>query len=593
VTIEAKDNDPLTGPKWGSSGAITILPPDVGEPEALRLAALRGLRDALVDTLAFRLETPEAKTEADRLAAAAESLKRQGDDDRRAADAVASVNGGVRVPNRLRALLVARAEATSQAVAAEARAPSAARHAATLKATERFVLVTDAVIQGLALRDARGAAKELADVADDLVRGLGQMQNEASDERALGLGRSAGATAVLDAGGRVMTSFGELGRDLGEIVAVDVARVKRATDAADLPHAELAARDLAARLRQPDPSFGSRGQSGPAGKEAGEAGGGQGDDDDQGSADDVAQAFGEAAQELERLAQDHATGMAKTEQALAGAASEEDARPLRDEARRHVEAIREAARTLPAVGEGSDSWTSKGSAARELAEQMARSLEEGRPEEAVQTGRSALGTLDEAKKILQRASRREDVGGEKQRRVEDVQRRLDAEAKWAEEAARELRRRTAERARDSLQQSGQAEERMADRARDLGERGRERASFPQQAVEAIEEAARAAREAARALSEGETDRGLEREREAQRRLEAAREQLQDDQEGEDAERGGDGNDRSPGHDSVAIPNANEHKGPEEFRRRVMRGLGLRSSGALKDAVRRYAEGLLR
>ena len=55
VTVEAKDNDPLTGPKWGRSPALTIIPPDVGEPEARRLQGLRKLRDALVDTLAWRL----------------------------------------------------------------------------------------------------------------------------------------------------------------------------------------------------------------------------------------------------------------------------------------------------------------------------------------------------------------------------------------------------------------------------------------------------------------------------------------------------------------------------------------------------------
>src|SRR6185312_2985005 len=36
VTVEAKDNDPLSGPKWGASPAITVIPPDVGEPEARR-----------------------------------------------------------------------------------------------------------------------------------------------------------------------------------------------------------------------------------------------------------------------------------------------------------------------------------------------------------------------------------------------------------------------------------------------------------------------------------------------------------------------------------------------------------------------------
>src|SRR6202035_1372543 len=48
--VEAKDNDPLTGPKWGASPALTLIPPDVGEPEARRLAGLRAVRDALVDT---------------------------------------------------------------------------------------------------------------------------------------------------------------------------------------------------------------------------------------------------------------------------------------------------------------------------------------------------------------------------------------------------------------------------------------------------------------------------------------------------------------------------------------------------------------
>ncbi len=62
VTIEAKDNDPLLGPKWGSSEAITLIPPDVGEPQARRLEALRKVRDALVDSLAWRLGTTRRRT---------------------------------------------------------------------------------------------------------------------------------------------------------------------------------------------------------------------------------------------------------------------------------------------------------------------------------------------------------------------------------------------------------------------------------------------------------------------------------------------------------------------------------------------------
>ena len=46
-------------------------------------------------------------------------------------------------------------------------------------------------------------------------------------------------------------------------------------------------------------------------------------------------------------------------------------------------------------------------------------------------------------------------------------------------------------------------------------------------------------------------------------------------------------------DHADIPKADAHKGPEEFRRRVIKGLGQPSSGRHKEAIRRYAEGLLR
>jgi hypothetical protein len=69
----------------------------------------------------------------------------------------------------------------------------------------------------------------------------------------------------------------------------------------------------------------------------------------------------------------------------------------------------------------------------------------------------------------------------------------------------------------------------------------------------------------------------------------ARESLGDSGEGER----GEGGDANVGMDHADIPKADSHKGPEEFRRRVVKGLGQPSSGRLKDAVRRYAEGLLR
>src|SRR4029079_3496887 len=63
ITVEARDNDVVSGRKWGKSEAILVIPPEVGEPEALRFAALLAARAALTDLLADRLaqEPPEAK----------------------------------------------------------------------------------------------------------------------------------------------------------------------------------------------------------------------------------------------------------------------------------------------------------------------------------------------------------------------------------------------------------------------------------------------------------------------------------------------------------------------------------------------------
>ncbi len=592
ITVEAKDNDPLTGPKWGSSAAITVIPPDVGDPEAEELEALRRVRDALVDSLAWRLGQ-ESPTDPAARRALAETDGRRADHDGTLLDQTLSLTlAGVRVPSRVRALLVAQEQATRNAIAAQLRAPSEPSRTDVVKATERFVLVIDAILRGLGVRDARASAMQLADVADDLALGTGQMKNDGANVRSRGLPRVDAAMAVLRAGGKVMTRLGELGRDLGEIVDADLSRVARARGDGDLSHAELAARDLAARLRQPDPSFGERGGSRRAGGESGGAQGTPGDVDEGAPSDEVEQAFEEAAQDLERLSQEHSGEIAKMEQAIAGATSEDERQQMRDEGKQHADAIREAARRLPAVGMGSDSWTSKGAAARDLAQQMARSLEEGQPDSAVQSGRSALGSLDEAKKMFQRGGWMDDPSGEQQRRVDDVRRKLDGEERWAEEQLGARRKRATERARGQLRQGGEDEDKLADRARDLARKGRAAGALPEQATDSIEEAERAARQAADALGRGDADEGLERQREAQRDLEAAREQLRGDE--DDSQRSGDSGDgRGATRDPVAIPNANDHKGPEEFRRRVLRGLGTASTGALRDAVQRYAEGLLR
>ncbi len=594
VTVEAKDNDPLTGPKWGASEAITIVPPDVGEPEALRLDGLRALRDALVDELAWRLSATSGTTAAERAAHLAEEKAHRDAEAERVDRALSESYAGVKVPSRLKALVGVQVGKVRDALTAETKAPGAPSHLKVVTATERLVLVVDAIIRGAGAKDSREVAKGLADVADDLAQGANQLGDASHDDtRKRGEARMDAAQVVLAGGSKQLLRLGMLGRDLGEIVDADLSRVKRARDGKDATHAELAARDLATRLREPDPSFGSKGSVGRAG---GESGGAQGGAGEQGgdSGDEVDRAQAEAEQDLEQLAQEHAGEIAKMEQALKDAASDEDMKELRDEAKKHAEAVREAVKDLPPVGEGSDSWTSKGAAARELGEQMARSLEDARPDDAVQSGRGAQGSLDEAKKMLQRDGWLEDPMGEAGKRVESARRKLEAEQKWAEDQLAQMRKRAADRAREQLQQGGSEEQKLAERAQQLKDKAGEKGSLPDKALEDLGEAGRDAREAAQALQQGDADKGLERQREAQRALEAAHQQLKGD-DSEPPPTSGDKEDgpARAGDGNVAIPGAKEHKGPEEFRRRVVQGLSQPGSGSVKEAVRRYAEGLLR
>ena len=107
ITVEAKDNDPLTGPKWGASPAITLIPPDVGEPEARRLDALRQLRDQLVDTLAWRVSNDVPGQPPARKVFLNEERTRTDADELRLRAVEMGVYGGVRIAARLVALLTA------------------------------------------------------------------------------------------------------------------------------------------------------------------------------------------------------------------------------------------------------------------------------------------------------------------------------------------------------------------------------------------------------------------------------------------------------------------------------------------------------
>ena len=578
VRIEARDNDPIAGPKWGKSEPIIVIPPQVGEPEALRYAALIRARDALTDLLADRMARP-APGGADGAKHAAEEKAAQEKALAAVEQVLAGDYGGLKIRGRAATLARGQLGRLRRALEAERKAPSRANHDALLAETEGVLLAFDAGVRGLGFRDSQAVAKRLADVADEAADSIAAM---GGGDRAGGAARLDAATLVLDGGGKQLLRLGELGLDLGEIVANGLRRVGRGREAEDWMHAELAARDLAARLRRPDPSF--MGGGGQGGVEAG--GGGPPEPGEASQADDEA---AEMARELQDLARDHASEVSSVEDTLEGAASPEELEALREEARRHAEAIRQAVRDLPEAGAPPQSAEGAAADGRQRAESMAGALEQGDLREAVRSGRESARSLEDAQR------RGEQSGGffPEERAGREASRALDAlqqELSWAEEALQRLRESRSQRSRDALNRSSENERSLAERARELEKKGEQGdGRMPDEALERLGQAEEAMRDAEQALREGDGERGLERQREAQRLLEMAQEP-QDN--GQEDGRSQDGDNREMAKDAE-VPGKDKHKGPEEFRRRVMEGLGKSSDPRLREAVRRYAEGLLK
>jgi hypothetical protein len=589
ITVEARDNDPLKGPKWGKSAAITVIPPIVGEPEALRYRALEQARDALVDLTSFRIDNdvaPRAPRRALRTHA-----QRESEETSHAISLLegklAESYGGLSLSRRIKTLAKGQIRKLKEALDLETRAPSRATHGQNQKLAEDFTLAVDGMLHRLSVTDSVNIAKRLADVADDAAEGASQATRPS--ERPHGETRLDAATLILDAGGKQLALVGDLGADLGEIVGNDLKRAARTRGREDWIHTELALRDLAARLRHPSPSFGGGGRRG--GVEAG------GSESPEGDASEGGQQIAREQEQLEELARDHGAEVAGVEQAMNGAESAQELEQLREEAKQHAQAVRDAVRSLPRSGGEPNSAEAAAAAAREHAEAMAEELERAHPADAVRSGRNALGALDQAgRSPPDRFSFRRDVREE----AKQAQNKLDPEVKWAERALERLRQAASARAGDDLKRTSPRESKLADRARALGDEGSSGAgALPGQTLDLLSGAESAMREAARELGSADGERALQSLKEAQRLLEMARsgdEADSNEQEGAEGNKDGRRDQLGPSGNlahHADIPRAEDYKGPEDFRRRVLQGLGGTTDPRLRDAVKRYAEGLLR
>ncbi len=580
ITVEAKDNDPLDGPKWSASAPITVVPPEVGQPEAERFAAMKGVRDLLVDLLAWRQEASPAD-------ARAGASARIGELRNHTEDVLAASYSGATIPRGVKSFVEGQLDRLSRA---------ADGGDLTVRSLEDALLALDVTLQAIGNRDAAEVSKRLGDVAEEAA--LGARLARETEHKEDGMARLDVALSAVEKGAEHLVALAALGRDVGSVAKGDAGRVRRARTSGDLLHAELAALHLAARLRRPSPSFGSTtGGGGRGGVESGRGRGGSGLP----SPSNADEAFDRAADQLESLAREHENALRGVESALDAARRSEASDAEQEEAKKLAGAVRDSVEPLPLPGEEFGSPRAAAALAREHASAAAHALENFDLSEAEESAQNALGALDQAEKRLSPDDPlRDHFAGARS----TLQKALD----WAKQK-REARRAEAEaRARSALEQAGDVERDLGEKAGKLaGDEKGGPAALPRDLAEQLERAGSVMREAARELSAGHGERGAELQREAQRLLEQSRpgRSDSDDKAEEDASereqnrssrRDTDSSDSDSGKGLAThgdVPGPDDRARAEEFRKRVLEGLGREKSDRLSPAVKRYAEGLLR
>jgi len=569
VRIEARDDDALSGVKWGKSAAFTLVPVPLGEAEDQRYTALRRVRDTLTDLLATQLspdttlsETDRRKSEGERTKAAAAQLRAM----------LAQRFAGVTLAPAQRAFLGGQARVLERALPTPASAT---------RRTEDVLLAVDAALRGLGNRDAATVSKRLGDAAEEAAEGAKQALE--SERRQAGLARLEQALGVLGPGAAHLVVLGPLGRDIGSVAQGEIRRIERARSNGNLLATELAARHLAARLRRPNPSFSTAGGGGV------ESGSGS-QSSSEGHASDADKKFDELVGELERLAEEHQQELDRVDRNLTDAEKAVDLSELKQEAAERAAALRTKSAPLPQFADDPSSARAAAALAREHVQSMAQSLARLALKDAVESGRHARSELADAAK---RSKGLNAFEGLDDAALSEARAELERDLAWAEKSA-------SEKAQAGLQDSSGRERTLAERAGNLSGRGNHgEIALPEDLAEALGKAEGLMRDAAKELGAGHGEQGLSLQRDAQRLLE----QTNSGQNGSGESDGKDPSRQQSPQDSSSskgkqmrtdadVPKADAASRADDFRRRVLDGLSKQKSGRLSDAIRRYAEGLL-
>jgi len=276
------------------------------------------------------------------------------------------------------------------------------------------------------------------------------------------------------------------------------------------------------------------------------------------------------------------------QQALDQALDGESRKKLEEALREQAKAVRQAISGLPQQASQPDSARAAAAQARSQAEGMASALERTDLDRAVEQGAQAMRSLEQA---MRRSAAAPHESGE-QAAGEAAQQAHEALGKLLEQGRRRLqqtRSRASEAARSQLERSGEREAQMAERAREIARKSSSsEAPLPGEMLQRLDEAGDAMDRASRALGAGRGHQGLERQKQAQRLLEMS--QPEPERQPTGGEREGSGRDFARDAD---VPGASKDPSAAAFRNRVTAGMGYRTPAHLREAARRYAEGLLR
>ena len=571
-------------PSGGRAPSITVIPPDVGEPEARRLDALRKLRDAFVDTPRV---APRATT------CPPTAARAQGVRGRRAAGASTTTPSSsrrrsrartpaLRVPGRLQAML--RGQARKVQRGSDARSRRAGRGDArgrSCKATER--LAPRRRRRRARPRPARHA-RRLASSSPTSPTTWRWAPRRCSAEPTASAARRAWTRAATVLAGRASARcmhLGGLGRDLGEIVEADLSRVDRARGRRrSRPRRDRRARPGGAParagsvVRRPGRLGRARGRR--VGRRPRDAGRGR----RRGRRRRAGVQHGGAGARAARAGSRRASSARSSRRC--GDATERRRDEGSSRTRRRSTPRRCARRpgasraSAPGATRGRTRAPPRASTPRRWRARSSR----GTPADAVEPGTRALDAIDEAKRdgaarAVARALRADrpngdtDEAGKKLARgAPEARARGEVgrgEARGAPQEGRRAQGRRALRGGRRGAEDGRA------RARARPRRGKDQQALPEPALDALEER-RAGGPRRRELAQARRRRP--RARAAARRAAPAR-----DGEGGARQRGQDDRTRrgrGPRSRRTATPTSRTptpHKGPEEFRRRVIRGLG--------------------